>query len=232
VSAVPPGREEPIVLVVAKAPVAGRVKTRLAAAIGPDAAAALGRAMLLDTLDGCRLEMPVVGVLSANDDDVELLADLAGPGAPVVVQEGTGLGDALRTGVRHALARGGFALLVSSDVPGIPPGALSSAVESLREGTDVVLGPCHDGGYWLLGVREQHPGLFDGIPWSTAAVLDVTLSRCSDLSLEARLLEPWRDVDTMDDVAALADGLETVPGRRTAAVLSRLVLPEPASRLL
>ncbi len=112
VSAVPPGREEPIVLVVAKAPVAGRVKTRLAAVIGPEDAAALGRAMLLDTLDGCRREVPVVGVLCANDDDVEMLARLAGPDAPVVVQEGAGLSDALEAGSaslprprRHRAAR-------------------------------------------------------------------------------------------------------------------------------
>ena len=231
VSAVPPGREDTIVLVVAKAPVAGRVKTRLAAAVGPDAAAALGRAMLLDTLDGCRRQVPVVGVLCANDDDVELLAQLAGPGAPVVIQEGAGLSDALDAGVRHCLTRGGAALLVSSDIPGVPAGALHRAAALLGGGVDVVLGPGHDGGYWLIGVRTQHPGLFDGIPWSTAAVLEVTLARCRELSLEARVLEPWRDVDTMDDVAALADGLEALPGRRTAAVLSRLVLPEPASHL-
>ena len=230
-SAVPPGREEPIVLVVAKAPVPGRAKTRLAAAIGPEGAAALARAMLLDTLDGCRSEVGSVGVLCAKGDDVELLAELAGPGAPIVVQEGTGLGDALRTGVRHVLARGGPALLVSSDIPGIPPGALRRALESLAGGVDVVLGPCHDGGYWLLGVREQHPGLFDGIPWSTERVLEATLARCRELSLEARLLELWRDVDTPDDLAALAGRLETLPGKRTAEALGRLAAPEPAAPL-
>ena len=231
VSAVSPGREEPIVLVVAKAPVAGRVKTRLAAALGPEGAAALGRAMLLDTLDGCRLEVPVVGVLCASDDDVELLAGLAGPGVPVVVQEGAGLSDALEAGMRHCLARGGIALLVSSDIPGVPAGALHRAVALLGEGVDVVLGPGHDGGYWLIGVREQHPGLFDGIPWSTAAVLEASLARCRDLSLEVRLLEPWRDVDTMSDVAALADALETLPGRRTAEALGRLAATGPAAPL-
>jgi len=231
VTVVPPGREEPIVLVVAKAPVAGRVKTRLAAEIGPDAAAALGRDMLLDTLDGCRREVPVVGVLCAKGDDVEMLAQLAGPGAPVVIQEGAGLSDALQAGVRHCLARGGAALLVSSDIPGVPAGALDRAAALLGEGTDVVLGPGHDGGYWLIGVREQHPGLFDGVPWSTAAVLEVTLARCSDLSLDVRLLEPWRDIDTMTDVAALAEALETLPGRRTADALGRLAATGPAAPL-
>jgi rSAM/selenodomain-associated transferase 1 len=221
-----------VALVVAKAPGPGRAKTRLAAAIGPERAAALGRAMLLDTLDGCRREVPVVGVLCAEGDDVEMLAELAGPGAPIVVQEGTGLGDAQRTGVRQALARGGVALLVSSDIPGIPTGALRHAVESLREGIDVVLGPGFDGGYWLIAVREQHPGLFADIPWSTEGVLEATLARCGELSLGAGLLEPWRDIDTMDDVRALAAELDTLPGRRTADAVGRLCLPEPAPHLL
>ena len=231
VSAVPPGREESIVLVVAKAPVAGRVKTRLAAAIGPLEASALARAMLLDTLDGCRREVASVGVLCAGNDEVELLAELAGPGAPVVVQKGTGLGDALRTGVRHALALGDVALLVSSDIPGIPAGALHCAVAFLGNGIDVVLGPGYDGGYWLIGVREQHPGLFDDIPWSTEGVLDATLERCSELALKTRLLEPWRDIDTTDDLAILADRLDTLPGRRTAELLTHVNLPVPGSHL-
>ena len=126
--------------------------------------------------------------------------------------------------MRHCLGRGGVALLVSSDIPGVPAGALHRAVALLGEGVDVVLGPGHDGGYWLIGVREQHPGLFDGIPWSTAAVLEATLARCRELSLDVRLLEPWRDIDTMrrcggprrraGDPAGTADGGGARPPRR------------------
>jgi rSAM/selenodomain-associated transferase 1 len=221
----PPGREESIALIVAKAPLPGRAKTRLATAIGPTQAAALARAMLLDTLEGCRREVPIVGVLCASPDEVELLVELAGPGAPVVVQEGSGLSSALREGVRHSLDLGSIVLLVSSDIPGVPAGALHDAVCLLGEGVDVVLGPGYDGGYWLIGVREQHPGLFDDIPWSTTGVLEATLVRCRDLSLETRLLDPWRDIDTIGDGVAVADRIETLPGRRTAEALARLTLP-------
>ena len=220
----PPGREEPIVLVVAKAPVPGRAKTRLAAAIGPAHATALARAMLLDTLDGCRREVHSVGVLCTGSDEVELLAELAGSDAPVVVQDGNGLGNALGSGVRHALGLGGIALLVSSDIPGVPEGALTNAVSLLGEGVDVVLGPGFDGGYWLIGARAQHPGLFEDIPWSTADVLETTRARCRELSLETRLLDPWRDIDTIDDVLAVADRIETLPGRRTAEAIALLGL--------
>jgi rSAM/selenodomain-associated transferase 1 len=222
VSAVPLGREECVVLVVAKAPVAGRAKTRLAASIGAFEAAELARAMLLDTLDGCRREVPLVGVLCASVEDAELLAELVEPGEPVVVQEGQGLGAALGTGVRRALAHGDAALLVSSDIPGVPPDALRDAVALLRDGVDVVLGPGHDGGYWLIGLREEHTDVFEGIPWSTDAVLEATLARCDELALAVRLVSPWRDVDTMDDVTELARTADTLPGHRSAAAVARL----------
>lgn len=224
---VPPGREAAVVLVVAKAPVAGRSKTRLAAAIGANEAAALAEAMLLDTLEGCRAEVGIVGVLCASGEEVDLLAELAGPSAPIVVQAGNGLSDALRTGVLHALEVGDAAVLVSSDIPGIPAGALHRTVGLLGEGADVVLGPGYDGGYWLVAVREDQPRLFDDIPWSTEEVLEATLARCRELSLETELLEPWRDIDTAADVLALAERVETVPGWRTAAAVARLSLAEP-----
>ena len=119
-----------------------------------------------DALDGCRREVEIVGVLCASGDDVGLLAELAGPGAPVVVQEGMGLGGALQAGVRDR-SLGGLALLVSSDIPGVPPGALLVPSALLRDGADVVLGPGYDGGYWLIGMRHDIRGFFDGIPWST-----------------------------------------------------------------
>jgi rSAM/selenodomain-associated transferase 1 len=231
VSIQPPGRERPVVLVVAKAPVAGRVKTRLAPDVGAEQAAALARAMLLDTLDGCRSEVETVGVLCAGDDDVALLAELAGPGAPVVVQEGIGLAGALRSGVDRALPLGRPALLVSSDIPGVPPGALRRAVALLSAGADVVLGPGYDGGYWLVGVRARHPELFAGIPWSTSDVLEATVARCRALSLDVRLLEPWRDIDTPEDVATLAERADTLPGRRTSEALTRLSARTPEGSL-
>jgi len=222
VTSLPPGREEPVVLVIAKAPAPGRSKTRLAAAIGAVQAAALARAMLLDTLDGCRLASSDVGIVCAADEDIPLLTEIVGPEAPIVVQQGMGLSGALTTGARHALSRGSAALLVSSDIPGVPHGSLETAATLLGEGIDVVLGPGHDGGYWLLGLRAEHPELFVGMAWSTGNVLDATLSRCVDLNLVARLLEPWRDIDTEDDIAALDDLLDTLPGERTRNALAQL----------
>lgn len=218
----PPGREEPFVLVIAKAPVPGRSKTRLAASIGVAPAATLARAMLLDTFEGCRLAFSDVGIVCSEGDDVPLLTELVGPDAPVILQQGIGLSGALTTGVRYGLARRGTALLVSSDIPGVPPGSLEAAATLLDDGIDVVLGPGHDGGYWLLGLRGEHPELFAGIVWSTGSVLETTLARCAVLGLEARLLEPWRDIDTDEDISALREVLDRLPGIRTRTVLANL----------
>lgn len=228
VSPLPPGREAPIVLIVAKAPTEGRVKTRLAATLGSERATTLAVAMLLDTLEGCRRVFAEVGFLCGADEDVPLLRELAGSAAPVVVQEGIGLGSALSTGVRFALGRHRAAIMVSSDIPGVPPGSLEATAAHLVGGADVVLGPGHDGGYWLIALREEHPELFSGIAWSTDSVLEATLARCHDLDLDVRLVEHWRDIDTADDLEALAGLAETLPGSRTPPLLSRLLPDVPA----
>lgn len=208
-------------LVVAKAPVPGRVKTRLVPLLGEEGAAALSRAMLLDTLESCRREVEEVGVLHARADEREALAGLAGPEAVLLRQRGSGLGDALLTGMRRTLAERDAALLVSSDVPGIPEGSLGAALTALRGGADVVLGPSHDGGYWLVGMREAYAAPFAEIPWSTGDVLRTTLARCRAAGLAVTLLETWRDVDTPDDLAALA-AAGCLPGRRTKEFIAQL----------
>jgi hypothetical protein len=223
----PPGREA-AALVVAKAPRAGRTKTRLAPVLGARTADELGQAMLLDTLDACRAEVPRTGIVCRDEADVAPLRALAGD-AEIVVQEGGGLADALCSGLAHALARASGALLVAADLPGLPPGALGRALALLDAGADVVLGPSEDGGYWLVGMREPHAAPFERIPWSTPRVLAATLERCAAAGLRAELADRLRDLDTPADLAALAAG-PLVPGPRSAALLASLRNPTPPAR--
>ncbi|MGL6280345.1 MAG: TIGR04282 family arsenosugar biosynthesis glycosyltransferase [Gaiella sp.] len=209
-------------LVVAKAPLPGRVKTRLVPALGAERAARLARAMLLDTIDGCRAEVAEVGVLHASPDEHEALATLLGDDRLVVRQDGAGLEAALLSGMRRTLDERETALLVSSDVPGIPPGSLRRAVAALDAGADVVLGPGDDGGYWLVAMREPHAAPFARIPWSTPDVLSTTLERCKAAHLDVALIDRWRDVDTPDDLVALA-GAARLPGRRTEQFIAQHV---------
>ena len=118
--------------------------------------------------------------------------------------------------------------MVSSDIPGVPPGSLEATAAHLASGADVVLGPGHDGGYWLIALREEHPELFSGIAWSTGSVLEATLARCHELGLDVRLVEHWRDIDTADDLHALAGLADTLPGSRTAPLLSQLSSDAPS----
>jgi uncharacterized protein len=211
----------PTVLLVAKAPVPGRSKTRLSPPLTPEQAASLQRALLLDTLDACRAEVPETGLLHAEEAEAPVLAELAGPGTRLVLQEGRGLGAALSRGIER-FVEGGPVALVSSDVPGIPPGSLGRAFAALAGGADVVLGPALDGGYWLIAMKEANPALFREIPWSTPAVYGVTARRCQEAGLELAVLETWRDVDTAVDLGALLEELDEVDAPRTSAALVEL----------
>jgi uncharacterized protein len=215
----------PRVFVIAKAPAVGRAKTRLVPPLTPAQAAELQRALLLDTLDACRAEVADVAILHADPAEAaefELLA----PGTPLVLQEGRGLEDALgRTFERHV--RNGPVAIVSSDVPGLPPGSLAHTFAALDDGADVVLGPAVDGGYWLIAMSHFRPEPLQEIPWSTPAVLGVTLARCRDAGLRVELLETWRDLDTVVDLAFARRDAGELNAPRTVVALARLAPPEP-----
>jgi rSAM/selenodomain-associated transferase 1 len=212
--------------VIAKAPARGRAKTRLTPPLSAEQAAALQEALLLDTLAACRAEVPDTAILHADPAEATALARLAGPATQLVLQPGRGLADALRgTMARHLPA--GPVAICSSDIPGLPPGSLTRAFEALERGADVALGPALDGGYWLIAMRRFHEAPFTEIPWSTPAVLAVTLQRCREAGLRVGLLEPWRDLDTMVDLAFLARAVDSLPAPRTAALLRGLSVPEP-----
>lgn len=210
------------VLVVAKAPNGGRSKTRLVPPLTFAEAAALHEALLLDTVDACRAEDGDVRLLCALEEDAPELRRLL-PDVPVVPQEGAGLGDALRLGIARHVPDGPTAI-VSSDVPGLPDGAIASAFAALANGADVVLGPALDGGYWLVAMREAHDAPFRDVPWSTPAVLGVTRQRCNEAGLRLVELESWRDVDTLVDVEFLLHDLDRLRAPRTRAALERLAL--------
>lgn len=227
----PPGREAAArALVIAKAPLPGRSKTRLVPAVGAAAAARLQEAMLLDTLDACRDAIADTGILTPSAADVPRIRALVGPDVPIGVQRGTGLGNALLTGVQDALAAASAVVLVASDIPGLPPGALGAALECLRDQADIVLGPGVDGGYWLIALREAHVKPFTAIPWSTRDVLSATLERCTAAGLRVALVSTWRDLDTPADLAALTERAADLPGARTAALLRALAAPAVAGR--
>jgi rSAM/selenodomain-associated transferase 1 len=196
-------------VVIAKAPLPGRAKTRLSPPCTPEEAAELAAAALHDTLATVAATPARRRVLALDG-----AADgWAPPGFEIVSQRGAGLGERLA----HALAAaGGPAIIVGMDTPQLTPALLATATRRLIEPTvDAVLGPADDGGYWAIGLRRPDPRVFAGVPMSTARTGLAQLLRLAALGLSTTLLPSLRDVDTMVDAAAVA---RACPESRFAAV--------------
>jgi rSAM/selenodomain-associated transferase 1 len=204
----------------ARHPQPGRVKTRLARVLGAEEACALYRAFVLDLAD--RLRALPYDVCWAYWPPTAPFADLV-PGARCRPQEGRDLGERMVQAVSAEFEEGGRpVLVVGADAPHLPTASLAEAARALDAGTDVVLGPAEDGGYYLVGVRVPVPGLFDGIAWGTAGVLAATVARAGAAALTTHLLGTSFDVDEAPDLlrleALLARGEVDLP--RTAALLA------------
>ena len=184
--------EPPKVLIAAKAPVPGNVKTRLSPPLSPELAAQLAEAFLADVLTVARELDPGAGFLCQAADAADLRRRF--PGAAIVEQAGAGLTGALASG----LATG--AVVVAGDAPAIRPETIAAALAAAAE---LVLAPLHDGGFGLIRLRGDANTLFAGIAWSTGSVLDQTVAAAAALGLAVELLEPVPDVDTVADLAEL-----------------------------
>lgn len=187
----------PRVVLFAKAPRPGLVKTRIAAELDAPAAAAIYRVLLQRTLATLHRFPGELRFTPADARD-EFQAWL--PHGWTLADQGAGdLGVRLRRAVEHALANGAQAvLLLGADCPAVEAGDVTEALHAL-ENHDVVFGPASDGGYWLLGVRQMHPFLFEKMPWSTSSVLPLSLERAREAGLRTHLLRELRDIDTLED---------------------------------
>lgn len=195
------------VVVLAKAPVPGRVKTRMIPPFTPDQAAGLYAAMLADVLEATgefAARRGIEAVLAV--DPPELCGEMARrapPGYRVVAQRGPGLAARMGWAMSELAAAGCDGVLMrGSDSPALDTPTLDAALDALAEG-DLVLCPDLDGGYSLVGLRRPAPGLFDH-PMSTGRVLDDTLTNARRLGLHPRVLPPRFDLDTAADLAHLA----------------------------
>jgi rSAM/selenodomain-associated transferase 1 len=193
------------VLLMAKAPRPGLSKTRLARGAGMTAARAsqLAEAFLRDTLRTLRaLRGARLVVCYAPADAVEELRVLA-PGARLVPQPETDLGGRLTHAFALAFAEGARRVLaLGADAPQLAPELLERAFAALDE-RELVLGPSLDGGYYLIGLREPRPALFEGVEWSTPRVRAQTLARARAGGLRVHELEPHFDVDEPADLEKL-----------------------------
>ena len=209
------------IVVLAKHPVPGRVKTRLAAALGDQAACALYRAFVVDL--AVRLHRTQFAVWWAFTPTDAPFARLVRSRRCFPQRPGD-LGRRILHAIRSVEAHGASGVLaIGADAPHVRVRELARAARALERGADVVLGPAADGGYWLVGTRmPAPPALFTGIPWSTARVLAATRRRARALGLTATEVALEFDVDAPRDLARLRRLVGGRDLRATRAVLRDL----------
>jgi uncharacterized protein len=200
------------IVILAKRPEPGRVKTRLVPPCSPDEAARLAGAALGDTLmAAARTQRAGRRVLALDGAPGEWVPR----GFDVVAQRGKGLATRLAAAFEDV---GGPAFLVGMDTPQVTARLLDEALAAL-ESVDAVFGPALDGGYWGIGLRSPDPAAFRGVPMSAATTGLAQRTRLAELGLRTAVLPPLRDVDTIADARAVA---ADAPASRFAATLASI----------
>jgi rSAM/selenodomain-associated transferase 1 len=208
--------------VMAKAPVAGQVKTRLLPFLSPVHAASLYASLLVDLLTNLRSFGAVDRYLAYAPVGAEdSLRKLAPTEFNFLAQRGQDLGERMRNVFQDlfdANYRG--VVLIGSDLPVFSLEFLTRAFALLDESdTDLVLGPNRDGGYYLIGMQRLVPEVFDGVVWGSDSVFEATCNKIEALGLNVSLLPPWVDVDTPADVAALLGHIDQLDPQRQRQTL-------------
>jgi uncharacterized protein len=221
-----------VLVIMAKAPRPGVVKTRLASSLSPEAVTTLYCCLLDDTLALARSLGDVEVAIMCPESDVTDLAYLTGNEAIVVAQKGEGLAAGLTSAFAHfAGDHQHHTIAFNSDSPHLPRSVLEDAFETLA-GHDLVVGPTHDGGYYLVGAKASHPALFAGDGMGTSSALERLLSRIRVLELSVGFATPFYDIDVVEDLTRLAEELRLAPAKapRTARWLKEWELARAQSR--
>lgn len=188
-----------------KAPVPGNVKTRLSPPLAPVEAARLYRCFIEDVFikAGGLNGVDLYAFCAPEGGGADALGGVAPPGVAIFPQEGKDLGARMRNVFRSLFNKGHEkAAIIGTDSPDMPVEYIRSAFTYLDE-AGLVLGPARDGGYYLIAMSALIETLFDGISWSTGAVLEQTIEKAEQASIALKLLPVWHDIDTYEDLALL-----------------------------
>jgi uncharacterized protein len=210
-------------VIMAKAPRLGSVKTRLAESLSLQAVTELYRCLLNDTIALAQVLDHVEIAIMCPASDVEDLSRAVAKTVRIVPQTGQGLAAGLASVFKHFATPGHQRVIAfNSDTPHLPASVLGRAFEAL-EACDLVVGPTHDGGYYLVGAKASPPGLFSSSGMGTASALDALLTRARALGLSVHLTDPFYDIDVEGDLTRLAAELRLAPARapRTAVWLKQ-----------
>ena len=210
-----------VLAIMAKAPRAGHVKTRLATAYSSALVVQLYRTLIEDTIALARTARVGIAVVCPAGDAEEMAAWLPAD-VRVVAQRGRGLADGLTSAFALLCVPPRRVIAFNGDSPHLPPAVLEAAFAALAE-YDLVFGPCADGGYYLVGATRPHAALFDPHAMGTGSALDELTAQAGRLGLSFTVVAEHYDVDVPADLVRLAAELSTKPERapKTAALLAR-----------
>ncbi len=194
-------------IVVAKRPAPGKTKTRLSPPLTPELASALYECFLFDTLDRMRQVDDALRVI-AYLDEPDYFQRIA-PDFELIPQEGHDLGSRLDNALTHYLSRGcDRVIIMDSDSPTLPSAYLTQGFRILSDGADVVLGPCDDGGYYLIGIKKPAPRLLREVHMSTPTVAAETMALAKEEGLNLATLPTWYDIDDVESLSRLIQEIE------------------------
>lgn len=192
------------VILMAKTPIPGQVKTRLIGRLSAEEAAQVAEELLIETWNLVRkLKGNIRTIVSvAPEEGIPQMRRIFGEQAALMAQPEGDLGKRLFQIFEQQFSAGARGVLIlGTDHPALPLDYLRKALHALEHQEDpVVLGPTEDGGYYLVGLRRPHPELFEQIPWSSAQVLECTLQRAKGAVLKVTLLPTWFDLDRPEDL--------------------------------
>ena len=190
-------------IVFARLPVAGSVKTRLAKTLGEDFAVRFYRACAEHTFNECRKAAPTgmdIFVFYSDEKDKELMKKWTGNDFRLLPQSGEDIGKRMFNAFKIVFDEGvNRAILIGTDVPDISSGIISKALTSLNN-TELVIGPAKDGGYYLIGMKKLYGFLFENIEWGTGKVFAGTLDKINMNNLDKKIITELYDIDTEEDI--------------------------------
>jgi rSAM/selenodomain-associated transferase 1 len=190
-------------LLLTKAPDPGQVKTRLVPLLGEVAAAEFYSQLLHDCLTMCSRAAVCPLELWCSPSSRHPFFQQCHQQYPLTLhtQAAGDLGQRMSQAIQTTLQHADYVVLIGADCPTLTAADIAAALDALQAGTDVVIGPAEDGGYYLLGMRAHHASIFSNVPWSTPAVLSITENRLQRLGLCVLKLPTRKDLDTPEDYA-------------------------------
>lgn len=194
------------IVILAKPFVAGAANDGLEPVLGAERAAGVAQAFLIDTVIDLQRRGYRPIVAWENDGRAPRVAL---PGVECWSQGPGDAGQRLHNVLARATADGSIGLAIGAHTPGMPDALIEGAVRSLQDArADAVVGPAHDGGFYLLGVRHLPPGLFDEVSWASGESCESIVCALQRRNLRTTMLEPWFDVDEPNDLYRLVDLLQ------------------------